>query len=74
MDCDDRYEFGRRPAGKPRGDPSVGQCRIRENDSRPSIELQPAPPLVYLIAPALCFHPATEILERYLVHDMENIA
>lgn len=30
-----------------------GAVEIRENDSRPGIELWPAPPLVYLIAPAL---------------------
>ena len=39
----------------------------------PGIELQPAPPLVYLIAPALRFHPTTDILQRYLSHDMEII-
>jgi hypothetical protein len=32
----------------------------------PDIVLQPAPPIVYLVAPALRFHPATEILLRYL--------
>lgn len=39
----------------------------------PGIELQPAPPLVYLIAPALRFHPTTDILQRYVSRDMEII-
>jgi hypothetical protein len=39
----------------------------------PGVELQPAPPLVYLIAPALRFHPTTEVLNRYLSRDMEII-
>ena len=39
----------------------------------PGIELQPAPPLVYLIAPALRFHPTTDVLHRYLSREMEII-
>ena len=39
----------------------------------PGIELQPAPPLVFLAAPALRFHPTTDILQRYLSHDIEII-
>jgi hypothetical protein len=39
----------------------------------PGIELQAAPPLVYLIAPALRFHPTTYILHRYLSREMEII-
>src|ERR1700722_5865233 len=39
----------------------------------PGLELQPAPPLVYLIAPALRFHPTTDILQRYLSRDMEIV-
>jgi hypothetical protein len=39
----------------------------------PGLELQPAPPLVYLIARALRFHPTTDILLRYLSRDMEII-
>ena len=39
----------------------------------PGIELQSAPPLVYLIAPALRFHPTTDVLHRYLSRDMEII-
>jgi hypothetical protein len=39
----------------------------------PGIELQPAPPVVYLIAPALRFHPTTDILQRYLSRDIEIV-
>ncbi len=39
----------------------------------PGLELQPAPPLVYLIAPALRFHPTTDSLQRYLSPQMEII-
>jgi len=39
----------------------------------PGLELQSAPPLVYLIAPALRFHPTTDTLQRYLSRDMEII-
>lgn len=39
----------------------------------PGIELQPVPPLVYLIAPALRFHPTTDALQRYLSRDLEII-
>lgn len=39
----------------------------------PGLELQPAPPLVYLIAPALRFHPTTDILQKYLSPEMEMI-
>jgi hypothetical protein len=37
------------------------------------IELQPALPLVYLVAPALRFHPATDVLLRYLSSEMEVV-
>ncbi|HTZ49981.1 MAG TPA: hypothetical protein VMH20_20520 [Verrucomicrobiae bacterium] len=37
------------------------------------IELQTAAPLVYLIAPALRFHPTTDALLKYLSADMEII-
>lgn len=37
------------------------------------LELQPAPPLVYLIAPALRFHPTSDILHRYLSPEIEMI-
>jgi hypothetical protein len=35
------------------------------------IELQAAPPLVYLVAPALRFHPSTDTLLRFLPPDLE---
>jgi hypothetical protein len=38
----------------------------------PGIELQTAPPLVYLVAPALRFHPSTDTLLRFLSPDLEN--
>jgi hypothetical protein len=37
----------------------------------PGIELQTAPPLVYLVAPALHFHPVTDTLLRFLPPEME---
>jgi hypothetical protein len=39
----------------------------------PGIELQAAPPLVYLVAPALRFHPATDQLLRYLAPEVEIV-
>jgi hypothetical protein len=38
----------------------------------PGIELQAASPLVYLVAPALRFHPSTDILLRYLSPELES--
>jgi len=38
----------------------------------PGIELQIAPPLVYLLAPALRFHPSTDTLLRFLSPDLES--
>jgi hypothetical protein len=38
----------------------------------PGVELQAAPPLVYLVAPALRFHPSTDTLLRYLSPAMES--
>lgn len=35
------------------------------------IELQQAPPLVYLVAPALRFHPSTDVLLSYLSRELE---
>ncbi len=35
------------------------------------VELQPAPPLVYLVAPALRFHPSTDALLHYLSPEIE---
>ena len=37
----------------------------------PGIELQAAPPLVYLVAPALRFHPSTHTLLRFLQPELE---
>lgn len=37
----------------------------------PRVELQQAPPLVYLVAPALRFHPTTDELLRYLSPELE---
>jgi hypothetical protein len=39
----------------------------------PGVELQAAPPLVYLVAPALRFHPATDELLRYLAPEVEVV-
>ena len=37
----------------------------------PGIELQQAPPLVYLVAPAIRFHPSTDTLLRFLSPEIE---
>jgi hypothetical protein len=37
----------------------------------PGIELDPRPPLVWLVAPALRFHPATEIILKYLSSEIQ---
>ena len=39
----------------------------------PGIQLQPAPPIVYLVAPALRFHPATDRLLRMLTPQLEFV-
>ena len=39
----------------------------------PGIELQSKPPMVYLVAPALRFHPATDVLLRYLSPELEMV-
>jgi hypothetical protein len=39
----------------------------------PGVALQAAPPLVYLVAPALHFHPATDTLLRYLSPQLEIV-
>lgn len=39
----------------------------------PGVPLQAAPPLVYLVAPALRFHPATDQLLRYLAPEVEVV-
>jgi hypothetical protein len=38
----------------------------------PGIELQAAPPLLYLVAPELRFHPSTDTLMRFLSKDLET--
>ena len=39
----------------------------------PGVEVQKTPPLVYLVAPSLRFHPATATLLRHLDHEIEVI-
>jgi hypothetical protein len=39
----------------------------------PGLALQSAPPLVYLVAPSLRFHPTTDVLLRYLTRDIEVV-
>ncbi len=39
----------------------------------PGIELQQSPPLVYLVAPALRFHPSTDDLMKFLVPELEIV-
>jgi hypothetical protein len=39
----------------------------------PGVQLQAATPLVYLVAPALRFHPATDELLRYLAPEVEMV-
>jgi hypothetical protein len=39
----------------------------------PGVQLQAAPPLVYLVAPALRFHSATDELLRYLAPELEVV-
>jgi hypothetical protein len=39
----------------------------------PGIELQQVPPVVYLVAPALRFHPSTDNLLKYLSPELEVV-
>jgi hypothetical protein len=39
----------------------------------PALELSAAPPLVYLVAPALRFHPSTDVLLKSISSDMEAV-
>jgi hypothetical protein len=39
----------------------------------PDLELQSTPPLLYLVAPALRFHPTTETILKYLSHEIEIV-
>ncbi len=49
------------------------QCDFPRYGYFTGVELQPAPPLVYLVAPALHFHPTTDVLLRYLSPEMDVI-
>ena len=48
------------------------QCDFARYGYFPGIELQAAPPLVYLVAPALRFHPSTDTLLRYLSPEIKS--
>ena len=37
----------------------------------PGVALQANPPLLYLVAPGLRFHPATDVLRKFLARDIE---
>jgi hypothetical protein len=39
----------------------------------PGVQLQTAAPMVYLVAPALRFHPATDTILRYLTPELEVV-
>lgn len=43
---------------------------FQQNGYFSGVELSPEPPLVWLVAPGLCFHPATETLLRYLLPEI----
>lgn len=49
------------------------QGDLQEYGYFPGVELQPQPPIVYLVAPALRFHPTTDTLLRCLHPDMEVV-
>jgi hypothetical protein len=49
------------------------QGDFRRNGYFPGIVLQPTAPIVYLVAPALRFHPTTGVLLRYLASEMEVV-
>jgi hypothetical protein len=49
------------------------QGDFQRNGYFPGIALQNAMPLVYLVAPALRFHPTTDVLLRYLTRDIEVV-
>jgi hypothetical protein len=57
--------------------PRVGRQVLNGEIARyryfPKIKLQQAPPLVYLVAPALRFHPATDDFMRYLSPELEIV-
>ena len=49
------------------------QGDLARNGYFPGVALQASPPLVYLVAPALHFHPATDTLLRYLSPQLEVV-
>lgn len=49
------------------------QGDLARNGYFPGLELQSDPPLVYLISPALRFHPSTDTLLHFLRPEMEVI-
>jgi hypothetical protein len=49
-----------------RPDPTTGLGEFQRHGYFPAIRLSPEPPLLYLAAPALRIHPATEIVLSYL--------
>lgn|GEM_PF-6790577 len=77
---------GRHESSRPRAftlwklSPWCGSCRVprrRDDPGRcgyfPGIELQAAPPIVYLVAPALRLNPATDRLWRMLTPQLEIV-
>ena len=48
------------------------RCDFARYGYFPGIELQAASPLLYLVAPALRFHPSTDILLRFLSPELES--
>jgi hypothetical protein len=49
------------------------QGDFQRNGYFPGVILQSAPPLVYLVAPALRFHPTTGVLLRYLANNLDVV-
>lgn len=49
------------------------QGDLREYGYFPGVELRDEPPLVYLVAPAIRFHPATSVLLRYLSPEIQMV-
>jgi len=49
------------------------QGDLARNGYFPGLELQSAPPLVYLVSPALRFHPSTDTLLHFLSPEIEVI-
>lgn len=51
----------------------LGNGEITRYGYFPAVELQQAPPLIYLVAPALRFHPSTDELLKYLSPELEIV-